>query len=174
MLQDPANFLSPENLKTYKLDSKSSDRSSYVDSNALDLATDIMFRCPPYYNAKKSASRTLLFDFQAVNPYPGARWNYRKAHHGANDLFVFNPAPDLVSAEDRRNWDDTVARVQETWITFCYGELPWKPFDKTIDGPVYLFADSGQSREAQNLVDALGQETASQWATVLAQASCDS
>ncbi|KAH8691540.1 Alpha/Beta hydrolase protein [Talaromyces proteolyticus] len=169
MMENMKNFLTSDVLQAYNIDPPSSDRSSSHDS-FMDLAGDLGFRVPPYYTVLHSAARSYFFDFQAVNPYPGAKQNYRKAHHGVHDLFVFNAAPDLVPLEDQPNWNATATHVQEAWISFCNGQVPWTPFDKTVGGPVYVFADGDKSGEVRDLEAALGNEKARRWKALLAQA----
>lgn len=169
MIQHPKTFLSENVLRVYNIDTLSGDKAALHDK-LMDIAGDICLRIPPYYVALHSTSRCYLFDFQAVNAFPGAKHNYRKAHHGVHDLFIFNTAADLAPAEDQVDWRATAAHVQDSWIAFCYGDMPWAPFDKQQDGPLYVFADQGQSREVPDLSAAVGSNTAQRWKAVITQA----
>jgi hypothetical protein len=127
-----------------------------------------------------------VYSIHATNPFPLWPMSYRRANHAINDILVFNVAADIVAAQakDRQDgykkgianhWDEysgAVADIQGAWIQFCYGIRPWRQFDaqartKGEMGPVYVFKNSGESREYASVREAEGHETEEKWVAIL-------
>lgn len=138
----------------------------------VQLLTDVVFRFPPLYIARTAsrAERTrkvYLYEFRAPNPYaPGTMWHGR-ANHGVNDLFVFNPAEDLVGDNVRPGFVTAVKTVQEKWLDFIHGNSPWTACNDTgRPGTCFIFDDGEKCHEAASLVEAVGKEKSDQWESI--------
>ncbi|GAB7344712.1 hypothetical protein MBLNU457_3184t1 [Dothideomycetes sp. NU457] len=140
----------------------------------VQLGTDIVFRFPPLYIARttprtSSARKVYLYEFKAPNPYaPGTMW-FGRANHGANDLFVLNPAEDLVGDHVKPGFVVAVKTVQDKWLDFIYGESPWTAYnDLERPGTCFVFDDGEESYEAANLAEAVGKEKSDQFESIWA------
>jgi len=164
-------FAHPEVTKAYGLDASLQTPSTTLE-NWANLLADLAFRIPPLHIAQQRTGpgRVLAYDLRASNPYPGWTWSYGRANHAVNDLFVFDVAPDRVPSELSTRHDATVAQVRAAWLDFCYGVMPWSPLrrgDAAALGPVFVFQDGPEGREAETLEGAVGPELAGKWRAVL-------
>jgi carboxylesterase type B len=114
-----------------------------------------------------------LYHLTVTCPYPASHAP-KKAHHGINDLILFNNAADQVPQDLRVSWDAAVEKVRSSWIEFVNGGSPWDPLQPkttlgTVEdmGPVFVFADRRESRVYDRLDDALGKELMGKWGAVL-------
>ncbi|KAG5746320.1 hypothetical protein H9Q70_010987 [Fusarium xylarioides] len=148
-------FCVPEVAQAYNLIREKSCSDSFED--LAGLMADVAFRTPPIYSAaviKKHqiahghTSHVLLYEIQATNPYKNWSLGYKRANHGINDIFLFNPAEDQVPAEHLENWVSTVGQIRAAWLDFCYGKMPWAPFEWSEDidslGGIYVVPDGGE------------------------------
>ncbi|KAF4495267.1 triacylglycerol lipase V precursor [Fusarium agapanthi] len=166
---DDSPFCVPEVAHAYNLSREKSCLDSFED--LAGLMADVAFRTPPLYSAaviKKHqiahghASHVLLYEIQVTNPYKNWSLGYKRANHGINDIFLFNPAEDQVPAEHLENWVSTVGQIRAAWLDFCYGNMPWTAFQWSEDidslvGGIYVFPDGGEGRLCKTLdeVDAM-------------------
>lgn len=171
-------FELPEVAKLYDLRRDKPVADSFM--NIAALMADVAFRTPPAFIAstmKKHQESVgaavppmLLYEIQADNPYPGFPIGYRHANHGINDVLLFNPAEDQVAPELLGNWRNAVNQLQGAWLDFCYGKMPWAPFqasDKDGFDPIYVFPDRGEGRLCQELHEVDGTKTANRWRALL-------
>lgn len=133
------------------------------------LLGHVLFNFPTYLLAEKLAKssiapRTWLYHYEARNPYPASH-SRDMAHHGVNDLFLFNVAPDQIPEEHVDSWNGASEQTQLSWIEFINGEEPWSPLDRNSDetGPVFVFAGGEESREYKAISGALGDHLAEKW-----------
>ena len=164
-------------LKVYDLQDAIKSPSKHIDGIA-SLLGNILFDFPTLYlplamYRSGSPSRVWLYRYSITNTYT-ANHSYRKAHHGVNDLLLFNPAPEMIPEVDRASWDAGVLQTQRSWIEFANGESPWKPVrhDSVVDsistlGPIFHFADHGKSREFDTLRECVGEDLAKRYNSVL-------
>ncbi|KAF5600656.1 triacylglycerol lipase V precursor [Fusarium pseudoanthophilum] len=175
---DDSPFCVSEVAQAYNLTREKSCLDSFED--LAGLMADVAFRTPPIYSAgviKKHqiahghASPVLLYEIQATNPYKNWSLGYKRANHGINDIFLFNPAEDQVPAEHLENWVSTVGQVRAAWLDFCYGKMPWAPFGWPEDvdslGGIYVFPDGGDGRLCKTLDEVDGTATATRWRALL-------
>ncbi|KAG4261328.1 hypothetical protein FPRO03_11879 [Fusarium proliferatum] len=175
---DDSPFCVPEIAKAYNLSRGKSCVDSFED--LAGLMADVTFRTPPIYSAaviKKhqithgNASHVLLYEIQATNPFKNWSLGYKKANHGINDIFLFNPAEDQVPAEHLKIWVSTVGQIRAAWLDFCYGKMPWAPFQWPDDveslGGIYVFPDGGEGRLCKTLDEVDGTATATRWRALL-------
>ncbi|RKL27242.1 hypothetical protein BFJ72_g13269 [Fusarium proliferatum] len=175
---DDSPFCVPEIAKAYNLSRGKSCVDSFED--LAGLMADVAFRTPPIYSAaviKKhqithgNASHVLLYEIQATNPFMNWSLGYKKANHGINDIFLFNPAEDQVPAEHLEIWVSTVGQIRAAWLDFCYGKMPWAPFQWPDDveslGGIYVFPDGGEGRLCKTLDEVDGTATATRWRALL-------
>lgn len=139
---------------------------------------NLIFDVPSLYLAldrqkKGRTGRIWLFRYGMVNTYVGNH-SYGKAHHGVNDLFLFNVAPEMIPKADQESWNAGVLQTQRSWIEFVNGEDPWAPVRPessvaaaTELGPIFLFEDHGKSRVCQTLIESVGSELAIQYQSIL-------
>ncbi|KAF5540165.1 triacylglycerol lipase V precursor [Fusarium mexicanum] len=171
-------FCVPEVAHAYNLSREKSSLDSFED--LAGLMADAAFRTPPIYSAAViqkhqiahgHASHVLLYEIQATNPYKNWSLGYKRANHGINDLFLFNPAEDQVPAEHLESWVSTVGQIRAAWLDFCYGKMPWTPFQWSGDieslGGIYVFPDGGKSRLCKTLDEVDGKATATRWRALL-------
>ncbi|KIL92441.1 hypothetical protein FAVG1_04852 [Fusarium avenaceum] len=170
-------FSVPTIAQAYDLSREKSCMDSFED--LAGLMADVAFRTPPLYsaavinkhqNSRGDAAPVLLYEIQATNPYKNWPLGYKKANHGINDLMLFNPAQDQVLPEDLENWVSAVGQIQAAWLDFCYGKMPWAPFEASDDlnslGGIYVFPDGGDGRLCQVLDDVDGTRTAARWRAI--------
>nr|RBQ86131.1 hypothetical protein FVER53263_12978 [Fusarium verticillioides] len=175
---DDSPFCVFEVAQAYNLTREKSCLDSFED--LAGLMADVAFRTPPIYSAgviKKHqiahdhSSHVLLYEIQATNPYKNWPLGYKRANHGINDIFLFNPAEDQVPAEHLENWVSTVGQIRAAWLDFCYGKAPWAPFEWSEDveslGGIYVFPDSGEGRLCKTLDEVDGTATATRWRALL-------
>lgn len=174
---DDSPFCVPEIAKAYNLSREKSCVDSFED--VAGLMADVAFRTPPIYSAAVikhqithgNASHVLLYEIQATNPFKNWSLGYKRANHGINDIFLFNPAEDQVPAEHLENWVSTVGQIRAAWLDFCYGKMPWTPFQWSDDieslGGIYVFPDGGEGRLCKMLDEVDGAATASRWRALL-------
>ncbi|KAF5568073.1 triacylglycerol lipase V precursor [Fusarium phyllophilum] len=175
---DDSPFSVPEVAQAYNLSREKSCSDSYED--LAGLMADVAFRTPPIYSAaviKKhqmvhgNSSPVFLYEIQATNPYRNRSLDYKRANHGINDIFLFNPAQDQVPAEHLENWVSTVGQIRAAWLDFCYGKMPWTPFEWSGDadslGGIYVFPDDGEGKLCKTLDEVDGTGTATRWRTLL-------
>ncbi|KAF9775799.1 hypothetical protein IL306_006068 [Fusarium sp. DS 682] len=174
-------FCVPTIAQAYNLSRGKSCLDSFED--LASLMADVAFRTPPIYSAaviKKhqivngnvaNAAPVLLYEIQATNPYKNWPLGYKKANHGINDIMLFNPAEDQVPTEHLENWLSAVGQVQAAWLDFCYGKMPWTPFQWSEDidslGGVYVFPDGGEGRLCKTLNEVDGAGIATRWRALL-------
>lgn len=147
------------------IETPSKDRDTWAE-----FVADMIFRIPPYLIGLKTQGKTFLYEFQSTNPYPGWKLGYGKANHAISDLFLFNPAGDLVEKKHQGEYSGAVQQLQRDWISFCYGQLDWEPFkanDMDKLGPVYTFANHGAGGKFDTLEAAIGKNIVDRWRTVL-------
>lgn len=149
------------------VETPSKDRDTWAE-----FVADLIFRIPPYLiGLTHTGSKTYLYEFAATNPYPEWPLGYGKANHALSDIFLFNPAEDLVGAKHREEYSGAVQQLQREWIDFCYGDLTWTPFPPGNSneglGPVYSFANCGAGGESASLAQVVGDEVVERWKTVL-------
>ncbi|WZH49538.1 hypothetical protein QYS62_010739 [Fusarium acuminatum] len=155
-------FSVPAIAQAYDLSREKSCMDSFED--LAGLMADVAFRTPPLYsvavinkhqNLRGNAAPVLLYEIQATNPYKNWPLGYKEANHGINDLMLFNPAQDQVLPEDLENWVSAVGQIQAAWLDFCYGKMPWAPFEGSDDlnslGGIYVFPDIDGTRTAARL-----------------------
>ncbi|PVH87101.1 alpha/beta-hydrolase [Cadophora sp. DSE1049] len=142
------------------------------------LLGNILFDFPTLYlpiatYKSGNSSRVWLYRYSITNTYPASH-SYRKAHHGVNDLFVFNPAPEMIPEEDRASWDAGVLQTQRSWIEFANGENPWTPVRRESSvnsvstlGPIFHFADHGKSREFDTLQECVAEDLVKRYNSLL-------
>ncbi|KAF5681419.1 triacylglycerol lipase V [Fusarium denticulatum] len=175
---DDSPFCVPEIAQAYNLSREKTCLDSFED--LAGLMADMAFRTPPLYSAaviKKHqiahghASHVLLYEIQATNPYKNWSLGYKRANHGINDIFLFNPAEDQVPEEHLENWASTVGQIRAAWLDFCYGKMPWAPFEwkEDVDSLVgiYVFPDGGKGRLCKTLDEVDGSATATRWRALL-------
>lgn len=170
VLKPSKDLFSPDVLSAYRLDVDTTERRVFRD-NVHKVLSDVLFGVPGIYLSKGYRGRAFLYSFWARNPYRRDVRLYRLAHHGVQDLFVFNPALDLLCPEDQADFRATVKQTQEAWITFCQGQDPWQPFDSARQGPVFVFYDGGHSHEVSTIQWAFGPETMKGYDAILNQAN---
>ncbi|KAK5044916.1 hypothetical protein LTR84_010288 [Exophiala bonariae] len=163
------DLFSADVLKAYgiqnTIETPSKDRETWAE-----FVADMIFRIPPYLIGLKTQGKTFLYEFQSTNPYPGWKLGYGKANHAISDLFLFNPAGDLVEKKHQGEYSGAVQQLQRDWISFCYGQLDWEPFkagDVDKLGPVYTFANHGAGGKFDTLEAAIGKDIVDRWTTVL-------
>lgn len=164
-------------LKAYHLEENLTSPSTHLD-NFCHLLGNIMFDVPSLYLAlsyqkSRSKGRVWLYYYSITNQYPASH-AYGRAHHGVNDLLLFNSAPDMIPREDRESWDKSVAQTQRSWIEFVNGDEPWCAVRRDASvrdvlgmGPIYKFEDQGKSSEFGKLKDCVGEELARQYDSLL-------
>ncbi|PNP79285.1 hypothetical protein FNYG_07361 [Fusarium nygamai] len=175
---DDSPFCVSEVAQAYNLSRGKSCLDSFED--LAGLMADVAFRTPPIYSAgviKKHQiahghdSQVLLYDIQATNPYKNWSLGYKRANHGINDIFLFNPAEDQVPEEHLENWVATVGQIRAAWLDFCYGKMPWAPFEWREDigslGGIYVFPDGGEGKLCKTLDEVDGAATATRWRALL-------
>jgi hypothetical protein len=144
-----------------------------------DYLADVIFRIPPFLlglHPTTKTQTTRLFEFAATNPYKGWAPGYNRANHSATDIFLLNPAADLVEDQHRDEFDGAVAQLQREWIAFCYGAYPGQAFEAGNTermGPVRVIGNYGRGRDLERLADVVGEEMVTRWRAVLAMADCD-
>ncbi|KAJ9604172.1 hypothetical protein H2200_011006 [Cladophialophora chaetospira] len=167
----PESVLSPPILQTYNI-ADTVDTPSKQLSAWAEFVAELLFRIPPLHVALNHAgSKLYLYDFQATNPFSGLGLGYKKANHAISDIFLFDPAGDLVEEKHRAEYGGGVRHLQEEWIKFCYGRLDWEPFDAADQprlGPVYTFKNNGKGKKHEKMSDVVGPETLRRWKAVLA------
>lgn len=132
------------------------------------LLGHVAFNFPSYFLAErlsqsKEASKVWLFNYEAKNPYPASH-SRDMAHHGVNDLLLFNVAPDRIPEENLEDWIGAVEQTQRSWIEFVNGESPWSPVEpKDRLGPVFIFRDGRGSAEVQDIREGAWTKMADQW-----------
>ena len=134
------------------------------------LLGHVLFNFPTYLLAERisesrSAHRIWLYHFDAKNPYPASH-SPDMAHHGVNDLLVFNIAADQIPADRRKDWSGAVSHTQRCWIDFVNGKSPWSAFNSSSKGPIFVFADGDGSQEYESMDQALGSKTAERWSAM--------
>ncbi|KIA75816.1 hypothetical protein HK57_00430 [Aspergillus ustus] len=186
MLRDPTNFPfnQPAVLESYGLTSTVSCPSQNVEGWSRFVAHCI-FNIPNVHSAlvtqralPKPEGRVWLYHYDVGNLYPGCHVP-KRPHHGANDPVLFNVAPDLILEEERPSWEASVLQTQDAWIAFINEESPWDPLrhESSLSksesaGPVFCFRDHGKGRQHNTLQDGLGDLTARQYVSVIAE-SCE-
>lgn len=162
----------PEMCQQYHISELGLDEPRQSFEGWVQFLADVVFRFPPLYVARTaprtgSARKVYLYEFKAPNPYaPGTMWHGR-ANHGVNDLFVFNPAEDLVDNDGKPGFVAAVKTVQDKWLNFVYGETPWTAYnDVERGGTCFVFDDAEKSHEACSLVAAVGKEKSDQWESI--------
>ncbi|KAF4437806.1 hypothetical protein F53441_12947 [Fusarium austroafricanum] len=174
-------FCVPTIAQAYRLSREKSCLDSFED--LAGLMADVAFRIPPLYSAaiiKKhqkaigngtKAAPVLLYEIQATSPYKNWPLGYKRANHGINDLILFNPAQDQVPPEHLENWVSAVGQVQAAWLGFCYGKMPWAPFEGAEEvnslGGIYVFPNGGEGRLCRELDEVDGTGTATRWRALL-------
>lgn len=126
-----------------------------------------------------------VYSIHATNPFPLWPTSYRRANHAINDILVFDVAPDIVSIQSKNEAGDeddiayhwveyrgAVADMQGAWIQFCHGIRPWRQFSGHADGerglgPIYVFKNSGLSREYASVREAEGPQLEEKWIAIL-------
>jgi carboxylesterase type B len=170
MIVSPESFPDayPSVTDAYNLSSSLQRPSSAILAWA-DLLADVAFRIPPLHIAAHHPANVLVYEIRCKNPYPLWSWSFGRAHHAVNDLFLFDVAPDLVPVELQKDHARNVAQIRAAWLDFCYGKVPWEPFNKREEnlGPMHIFENGGGGRDAKTLEEALGLETSGQWRAVL-------
>jgi carboxylesterase type B len=134
---------------------------------------DIVFNFPTIYTvvayndmfASETQSKAWLFQFDAKDPYTGF-FAQETAHHGVNDIFLFDVAPDAVPAEKLDSWSRTSKNLQRVFIEFANGKAPYPPVVPRNRagtggsvgpvGPLYIFDDGDGSRIVDNIQEILG------------------
>ncbi|KAH6675976.1 Carboxylesterase [Halenospora varia] len=113
LLKTPGSFLNPALLAAYNIDTSPQTPEANTRSHAglAELLADLIFRANAVQSALRYPGNAFLYDFQATNPFSGARQSFRKANHGINDLFVFNVAVDQIPAEFRDDWEASCRQV---------------------------------------------------------------
>lgn len=163
------DLLSADILKLYGIDSATKDMDTHVERWA-ELVGHIAFNIPALAVAANHATtKTVLYEFQATNPYQGWGPGYGKANHAIADIFLLDAAPELVPEAQRTDYNGAVKRLQKDWIDFCYGELDLEHFrvgDKGF-GPIYRYGNGGTRSKAETLEDAVGEDRAAKWKAVL-------
>ena len=164
-------------LEAYRLQDVIKSPSKHIGGIA-SLLGNILFDFPTLYlplamYKSGSSSQVWLYRYSITNTYPASH-SYRKAHHGVNDLLLFNPAPEMIPEVDRASWDAGVLQTQRSWIEFANGESPWTRVrhDVAVDsvstlGPIFHFADHGKSREFNTLRECVGEDLAERYNAVL-------
>jgi len=162
-------LFSTEVLKAYGIqdtvETPTKDREAWAE-----FVADLIFRIPPFLIGLKGQSKTYLYEFESTNPYPNWKLGYRKANHAISDLFLFNPAGDLVAEEHQKEYTGAVQQLQRDWISFCHGKLDWEPFEAgNVEklGPVYTFANYGTGGKAETLEAVVGKEVLARWRAAL-------
>ncbi|KAL2062347.1 hypothetical protein VTL71DRAFT_6613 [Oculimacula yallundae] len=161
----------------YELQDKIARPSDYIDEFGHLLGNSLFDVTALYVSLSRQrtspAGRVWFYMYDLANKYPGNS-SYGKAHHGVNDLFVFNVARDMIPTKDRASWDAGVVQTQRSWILFVNGEDPWSPLRANVSidqvpsfGPVFLFADHGTSRELGTLKEAIGTKQTQQYDAIL-------
>lgn len=170
-------FGCPSILKSYGL-TKTLQTPSQDIHGWNHLVGSLMFNIAAIYTAlsiqrNEPACRVWLFEYANTNTYLNNH-SYRTAHHGVNDLFLFNPAPDQIPFDDQDSWNAGVQQTQRSWIEFVNGESPWQPLRResraenpAAIGPVFHFEDYGSSRVYETLKDCIGIELTEQYESVL-------
>lgn len=172
MLSTPEVF--PEKyLSVIRSYSISQDDGETTLSSWAPLVSDITFRIPPLHLARSPhTNKTLIFDFQATNPFPKAGKSYGKANHAVNDLFLFDVARDLVPEQHYNDWIGAVNQLRKVWLDFCYGIQHWKPMkkkdagDEDDLGPIYAFVNGGDGASGPTR-EVVGEVEAQRWTDVL-------
>jgi hypothetical protein len=165
MLPSPSALSHPAILSAYSLSPPT------LPSHA-QLTADLAFRLPPLYLALHSPppSQTLVYEIQATSPFPHAPVSsYGKAHHGINDLFLFDVASDMVPLKHWRAWEGAVKQIQAVWLDFCSGRLPWEPVRRGLGGrgPIYVFGECGAGVQKETLGEAVGSRDEKRWLALL-------
>ncbi|KAJ0420343.1 Alpha/Beta hydrolase protein [Aspergillus carlsbadensis] len=158
--------------------------TSAVDSPAWsELLGHCIFNIPTIQSALVTSEslpsgqgRVWLYHYAVKNLYPASHAG-QAAHHGVNDMVLFNVAPDSIAEELRESWRASVLQTQDVWLTFVNGDSPWDPVrpgasikDSEEAGPVFVFQDGGMGTQYTSLRDALGSVTAKKYASVLGAA----
>ncbi|KAH7403273.1 Alpha/Beta hydrolase protein [Cadophora sp. MPI-SDFR-AT-0126] len=163
--------------KAYNVQEIMASPSKHIEGIS-SLLGNILFDFPTLYlpiatYKSGSSSRIWLYRYSITNTYPASH-SYRKAHHGVNDLLLFNPAPEMIPEEDRASWGAGVLQTQRSWIEFANGESPWTPVrrDLSLDsvsnlGPIFHFADHGKSREFDTLRECVGEYLVKRYNSIL-------
>lgn len=164
-------------LDSYGLGDSTATPSQRVD-RWRHLLGHVLFDIPSVYTALlsqrcRARGRVWLYYYAMTNPYPNAQ-AYRKAHHGVNDLLLFDAAPELIPHQDQGSWNASVEQTQKSWIEFVNGESPWVPLRAESSahvpskiGPVFKFADDGRSQLYNTLEHCLGYELSRQYEAIL-------
>lgn len=167
----PSTYYSHTLLSAYGLSTSVDMPSGRLDRWAEYLA-DLLFRIPPYLIAlNHSGSKVFVYDFQGTNPFPGWELGYGKANHAISDIFLFNPAGDLVERKHHKEYDGAVRQLQAAWIKFCYGILDWEPFnveDSQDLGPIHTIANESLGRKYKTLRELVREDILQRWKAVLA------
>ncbi|EXK24392.1 hypothetical protein FOMG_18875 [Fusarium oxysporum f. sp. melonis 26406] len=170
-------FDKPDVLQSYDI-SSAVERPSNNLKHWSRLIGNLLFDITSVYTATTfdkhgGDARVWLYRYDATNTYPKSH-SYRVAHHGVNDLFLFNVAPEHIPLEDQPSWNATVERTQRVWIDFANGESPWTPWrhESSVEtigaaGPIYTFADNGQSRLYDTMEECVGSKVAQQYQSLL-------
>ncbi|ORX98297.1 Alpha/Beta hydrolase protein [Clohesyomyces aquaticus] len=170
MILSPSTFptVYPSVISAYNITTAIATPSSQMFEWA-DFMADLAFRIPPLHIAAHHPANVLVYEIRCKNPYPLWSWSFGRANHAVNDLFLFDPAPDLVPEELRRDHDGNVRQIRAAWLDFCYGKLPWKQVRKEGEtlGPVHIFENGAMGRDPETLEEAMGEETAGRWRVVL-------
>lgn len=163
------DLFSVDTLKLYGIPSAINDLVIHIEKWA-ELLGHIAFNIPALaVAANHTTTKTVLYEFQATNPYPGWGPGYGKANHAIADAFLLDAAPELVPEAQRTDYDGAVSRLQSCWIAFCYGDLDLEPFrlnDKTL-GPIYTYGNGGTRVKADMLENLVGEDCAAKWKTIL-------
>jgi carboxylesterase type B len=121
-----------------------------------ELLGHCMFNIPTIYAAlvtseslPRGQGSVWLYHYAVKNLYPASHAG-QAAHHGVNDMVLFNVAPDSIAEELRESWRASVRQTQDIWLTFVNGDSPWDPVrpgasvhDSEGAGPVFVFHDGG-------------------------------
>jgi hypothetical protein len=143
-----------------------------------EYLADVIFRIPPFLLGLHPTTKTQtthVFEFTATNPYKGWPPGYKRANHSATDIFLLNPAADLVEDQHRHEFDGAVAQLQRQWISFCYGAYPGRAFEAGNAermGRVRVIGNYGGGGDVDRLGVVLGEEMVARWRAVLAVAEC--
>lgn len=132
------------------------------------LVGHVLFNFPTYLLAQvlrqaKEKSNIWLYHYEATNPYPASH-SPNWAHHGVNDILLFNVGPDQIPTEHLDAWIGAVEQTQRSWIEFVNNESPWRAVRKEGKlGPVFVFRNGQGSREYETLEQGLDPELARCW-----------
>jgi hypothetical protein len=170
---DEFPFSNPTVLKAYGIEHATENPSVAFESWA-QLVADLDFRLPPLYLALVgSRSKVLVYECQATNPYPKASFFYGRANHGINDLLLFNIGADMVPQEHKTAWEGAVNQLQEAWLEFCNGSLPWAPLKGVYSakeedyGPMFVIANGGAGGLKGTVREGIGERDWNRWQSLL-------